>query len=95
MDWEGQWNRNPLTLIDSVIGGDTIRAARFTSRKGPEDATAILVFDADAHASWFIGAWNTNARVGYECCVGDFKPVRAAQPPPPLLFFHHTPYLPR
>ncbi|KAJ7790714.1 hypothetical protein B0H14DRAFT_3501377 [Mycena olivaceomarginata] len=58
MDWEGQWNRNPLTLIDRVIGGNAVRAARFTSRSGTEDATAILIFDADARASWFIGAWN-------------------------------------
>ncbi|KAJ7870573.1 hypothetical protein B0H14DRAFT_3860914 [Mycena olivaceomarginata] len=35
-----------------------MRKARFTSRRGPDDATAVLVFQEAAHASWFIDGWN-------------------------------------
>ncbi|KAJ7939881.1 hypothetical protein B0H13DRAFT_2299924 [Mycena leptocephala] len=35
-----------------------MRNARFTSRRGPDDATAVFVFQEAAHASRFIDAWN-------------------------------------
>ncbi|KAJ7852203.1 hypothetical protein B0H14DRAFT_3866131 [Mycena olivaceomarginata] len=58
MDWERNWNRTPLQLINNIIGQPTMRNARFTSRRGSDDATAVLVFQEAAHASWFIDAWN-------------------------------------
>jgi hypothetical protein len=71
VDWEGKWNRTPYQLIHSILGANTMRNARFTSRRGPDDSTAVVVFDADAHrdAAWFIAAWNASTRAGYECCA--------------------------
>ncbi|KAJ7822331.1 hypothetical protein B0H14DRAFT_3875593 [Mycena olivaceomarginata] len=67
MDWEKKWHVTPRNLILSVLA--TMRSARFTSRKGPDDETAVLVFEAESVATWFTAAWNNNSRVGYECCV--------------------------
>ncbi|KAJ7258045.1 hypothetical protein B0H12DRAFT_1070273 [Mycena haematopus] len=75
MNWEGKWNRNPLLVINNVISQNTMRAARFVSRRGADDSIAVLVFDADAHAAWFIGAWNASSRVGYEVCVARPMPL--------------------
>ncbi|KAJ6574595.1 hypothetical protein B0H19DRAFT_1124878 [Mycena capillaripes] len=67
MDWDKKWHLAPRNLILSVIA--TMRSARITSRKGPDEETAVLVFEAESVATWFIEAWNTNSRVGYECCI--------------------------
>jgi hypothetical protein len=69
MDWEEKWNLTPRNLIMNVLTHNTMRNARFTSRRGPDDATAILVFDADNVASWFIATWNGSPRTGYEICT--------------------------
>ncbi|KAJ7430197.1 hypothetical protein B0H11DRAFT_2299693 [Mycena galericulata] len=56
-----------------------MRNAPFTSRRGPDDATAVLVFQEAAHASWFIDAWNkliTSPTLG-----------RLSPPPPEFTFF--------
>ncbi|KAJ7803965.1 hypothetical protein B0H14DRAFT_3883785 [Mycena olivaceomarginata] len=58
MDWEKNWKPHPFQLINNIIGQPTMRKARFTSRRGPDDATAVLVFQEAAHASWFIDAWS-------------------------------------
>ncbi|KAJ7846446.1 hypothetical protein B0H13DRAFT_1907780 [Mycena leptocephala] len=67
MDWEKKWHLSPCNLIMSVLA--SMRSTRFTSRKGLDDDTAILVFEAESVATWFIAAWNSATRVGYECCV--------------------------
>jgi hypothetical protein len=41
MDWEKKWHIRPRNLIMSVIA--TMRSACFTSRKGLDDETAVLV----------------------------------------------------
>ncbi|KAJ6532630.1 hypothetical protein B0H19DRAFT_1081663 [Mycena capillaripes] len=51
MDWEGNWDRTLHNLIMSVSSHNTMRTTQFTSRRGSDDTTAILVFDADNVAS--------------------------------------------
>ncbi|KAJ6530505.1 hypothetical protein DFH09DRAFT_1184105 [Mycena vulgaris] len=66
MTWAGNCHFAPRNLVNHVLGANNIRAARFTSRKGPNDLTAVLVFGADAVASWFVTTWNDSPRPGYE-----------------------------
>ncbi|KAJ7679952.1 hypothetical protein B0H17DRAFT_1206245 [Mycena rosella] len=42
----------------------TMCTARFSSRKGPDDDTAIIAFQAEAVAAWFVATWNANPRIG-------------------------------
>ncbi|KAJ7247501.1 hypothetical protein C8J57DRAFT_1359127 [Mycena rebaudengoi] len=75
MDWQGDYGRAPRNLILAVLGKETMRTARFTSRKGADAQNVIVVFEADSVASWFIQAWNSNPRRGYECCFASPMPL--------------------
>ncbi|KAJ7092171.1 hypothetical protein C8R44DRAFT_990315 [Mycena epipterygia] len=60
----GNYHHFPRNLISNVLT-KTIRSVRYTSRRGSDDATAILIFDADTvAATWFIHVWNNAARSG-------------------------------
>jgi hypothetical protein len=69
LNWEGKFNRAPHNLIMSVLGHNVMRTARFSSRRGPDEYTVIVTFEADAHAAWFITTWNGTPRMGYEICT--------------------------
>ncbi|KAJ7215221.1 hypothetical protein B0H12DRAFT_1079079 [Mycena haematopus] len=69
MDWEAKWNQTPRNLVLAVLGHATMRTARFTSRRGHDDVTAVIVFDAANVAEWFIGTWNGSPRTGFEQCT--------------------------
>ncbi|KAJ7672025.1 hypothetical protein B0H17DRAFT_1208818 [Mycena rosella] len=66
---DGLVHQAPRNLITTVIGVNTMHTARFSSRKGPDDDTAIIVFQAEAVAAWFVATWNANPRIGYEVCA--------------------------
>ncbi|KAJ7201484.1 hypothetical protein C8J57DRAFT_1412129 [Mycena rebaudengoi] len=68
MAWKGNFGAAPRNLVLAVLGTNTMRGVRYTTRRGSDDHTALLTFDADAVATWFINAWNDNTRVGYEVC---------------------------
>ncbi|KAJ7900927.1 hypothetical protein B0H14DRAFT_2670341 [Mycena olivaceomarginata] len=69
LNWEGKFNRAPHNLIMSVLGHNVMRTARFSSRRGPDEYTVIVTFEADVHAAWFITTWNDTPRMGYEICT--------------------------
>ncbi|KAJ6449806.1 hypothetical protein DFH09DRAFT_1352534 [Mycena vulgaris] len=75
MTWQGNCHSAPRNLVTAVLGVNTMRSARFTSRKGPDDFTAVLVFEADTVASWFVTTWNEHVRAGYEVCVARAMPL--------------------
>ncbi|KAJ7097337.1 hypothetical protein C8R44DRAFT_989056 [Mycena epipterygia] len=57
-------NHFPRNLISNVLT-KTMHGVCYTSRRGSDDATAILIFDADTvAATWFIHTWNNAARPG-------------------------------
>ncbi|KAJ7719575.1 hypothetical protein B0H16DRAFT_1606138 [Mycena metata] len=69
LDWEGNHKNTPRNLILNVLSNVNMRNARFTSRKGGDEESAILTFDAPAVAEWFTTTWNSSSRVGYTVCV--------------------------
>jgi hypothetical protein len=69
MAWAGNFHAAPRNLINSVLGMPAMRSVRLTSRRGDDDNHAILMFDAESVAMWFINTWNDNPRIQYECCV--------------------------
>ncbi|KAJ7756097.1 hypothetical protein DFH07DRAFT_1027791 [Mycena maculata] len=77
MDWRNNFHQAPRNLVTSVLGANMIRPAPFKSRKGPDDVTAVLVFEADTVAQWFITTWNDNPRISYEICVARPMPLNA------------------
>ncbi|KAJ7758459.1 hypothetical protein DFH07DRAFT_958304 [Mycena maculata] len=84
MDWRNNFHQAPHNLVTSVLGANMIRLAPFKSCKGPDDVTAVLVFEADTVVQWFITTWNDNPRILYEICVTRphaFKCLGAAHPP--------------
>ncbi|KAJ7081486.1 hypothetical protein C8R44DRAFT_905282 [Mycena epipterygia] len=64
MDWQRNFTQFPRNLISNVLT-TTMYRVRYTSRRGADDATAILVFEADTIATWFIHTWNNHARPGW------------------------------
>ncbi|KAJ7239120.1 hypothetical protein C8J57DRAFT_1373063 [Mycena rebaudengoi] len=68
MVWKGNFGAAPRNLVLAVLGTNTMRGVRYTTRRGSDDHTALLTFDADAVATLFINAWNDNTCVGYEVC---------------------------
>ncbi|KAJ7279386.1 hypothetical protein C8J57DRAFT_1570045 [Mycena rebaudengoi] len=69
MTWSGNFHAAPRNLILNVLGSNTTRNVHFTSRKGSDEHTALLTFEADTVATWFISTWNNNPRASYEVCV--------------------------
>ncbi|KAJ7167878.1 hypothetical protein C8R46DRAFT_1094389 [Mycena filopes] len=69
MNWENNHKNTPRQLILNVLANVNMRSARFSARKGDDDQTAVLTFDADAVAQWFIATWNASSRVGFEICI--------------------------
>ncbi|KAJ7156752.1 hypothetical protein C8R46DRAFT_1294496 [Mycena filopes] len=62
-------HQQPRQLVNSVLGFSLMRSVRYSSRRGPDDFTAILVFEADEVAQWFVTTWNNNPRLSYEIVV--------------------------
>ncbi|KAJ6527613.1 hypothetical protein DFH09DRAFT_1371392 [Mycena vulgaris] len=87
MTWAGNCHFAPRNLIIHVLGANNIRAARFTSRKGPDDFTAVLVFEADAVASWFVTTWNDSPRAGYKVCLARPTPLMFKDSSAPSFFY--------
>ncbi|KAF8172020.1 hypothetical protein K438DRAFT_1852098 [Mycena galopus ATCC 62051] len=69
MNWEKKWNRNPHNLIMNTLGPNTMRGVHFSSRRGADDDTVIVVFEAETVANWFVTTWNASSRLGYEICT--------------------------
>ncbi|KAF8211894.1 hypothetical protein K438DRAFT_1751497 [Mycena galopus ATCC 62051] len=69
MNWEKKWNRNPHNLIMNTLGPTTMRGVHFSSRRGADDDTVIVVFEAETVANWFVTTWNASSRLGYEICT--------------------------
>ncbi|KAJ7159531.1 hypothetical protein C8R46DRAFT_1354241 [Mycena filopes] len=62
-------HQQPRQLVNSVLGFSLMRSVRYSSRRGPDNFTAILVFEADEVAQWFVTTWNNNPRLSYEIVV--------------------------
>ncbi|KAJ7822997.1 hypothetical protein B0H14DRAFT_3470370 [Mycena olivaceomarginata] len=83
-------HQQPRQPINNVLDFAMMRTVRYSSRKGADDFTAVLVFESDDVAKWFVTTWNTNPRVSYEVCVARLNIHDAFELPPGYIILSRT-----